>query len=70
MLEVSFDAMNATPVFLIRSQQRVLDHCKRLLAAHELDADERRRLERLAQDAQAALAAARPDMQRGERWAA
>jgi hypothetical protein len=61
--------MNATSSFLIRSQKRVLDHCRDLLAAGNLDAEERRRLERLAQEAQAALAA-HSDTEGGNLWAA
>ena len=66
--------MQPTFSFLTRSNQRVLDHCRRLLAARDLAVAERRRLERLAQEAQVALAAnslaANSDEQRGELWAA
>ena len=41
--------------FLRKSQQRVLRHCNDLLAANDLDPEQRRRLERLAQEALAEL---------------
>jgi len=49
--------MDAKLPFLIRSQQRVLEHCRLLLAADELGEDERRKLERLSREAEANLAA-------------
>jgi hypothetical protein len=53
----------------MHSEQRVLDHCRIVLAANDLGAEERRRLERLAAEAQARLAAM-VDTPRGDRWAA
>jgi hypothetical protein len=49
--------MNSYSLFLMRAEQRILDHCARLLAASNLGADERRRLERLEREARATLAA-------------
>jgi hypothetical protein len=41
--------------FLRKSQQRVLRHCNHLLAASDLEPEQRRKLERLAKEAQAEL---------------
>jgi hypothetical protein len=41
--------------FLVESQRRVIEHCERPLAAHDLAADYRERLTRLAEVAEADL---------------
>ncbi|MCK1651478.1 hypothetical protein IVA88_08490 [Bradyrhizobium sp. 149] len=47
---------NETLTFLIKSQRRVIAHCEKLLAADGLPADDRKRLLRLRNAAEAALA--------------
>jgi hypothetical protein len=47
--------MNINSSFLAKSHQRVLRHCNYLLAANDLDPEQRRKLERLAREAQAEL---------------
>jgi hypothetical protein len=39
--------------FLVESQRRVIEHCERLLGAHDLTADYRERLTRLTEVAEA-----------------
>lgn len=48
--------MTAVESFLAVSQQRLLQHCRDLLAVEHLGSGERRRLERLVQESQAVLA--------------
>ena len=46
---------DAVRAFLIESERRVLSHCEKLLKQNDLSSDERRRLLRLAGEAQEEL---------------